>query len=93
MPVALTLKHVSVIIAGFGAVGWGVFFMFELASDRGWPAPLVGMLGLLPSVATVYLIVSQKLYALSASETIEEQNRVLTLQIEQKRLKKELEKS
>ncbi len=51
---------------------------------------LASVLVLIPCAAILYLIFSKKLYAISEFERIEEQNKILKMKIEQKKLQAEL---
>ena len=88
----MNIKIICAFISGLGALGWSIFIIFLLSTERRVEGVLflVSVLAILPCTTTLYLIISQKLYSLSESEKIKEQNRVLKMQIEQKKLKQEL---
>ena len=79
-------------IAGLGAIGWSLFIFFILIYENRIEGEqlLASILVLIPCAAILYLIFSQRLYSLSESEKIKEQNKILKMQIEQQKLKEEL---
>jgi len=91
----MNLRVFSAYITGLGAIGWSlvICFLFLTTKRRiDGGELLVSILAIVPCLSSLYLIFSKKLYSLSASETIEEQNKILRLQIEQQKLKEELNK-
>ena len=86
-------------MAGLGAIGWSVFIVciiFLEGKSIKVELLLFSILIIIPSSATLYLIFSQKLYSLSESDKsesdkMEEENKILKMKIEQKKLKHELE--
>lgn len=85
------IKMFCAYMAGLGAIGWSSFIAFMLLNENKIKGEelLASILVLIPCAAILYLIFSQKLYSLSESDKIEEQNKILKMQIEQKKLKDE----
>ena len=90
----MRFRHICGIISSLGAIGWSLALLFKIL-DRGFKgdAVLFTPLVLLPAFATLYLVYSQRVFSNSDVEKIEEQNKILKLRIEQKKLKESLGES
>ncbi len=88
----MNLRIFCAYIAGLGAIGWSFFiiWMFSTQGHIKGDELLASILVLIPCATILYLIFSNKLYAISISERIEEQNKILKMKIEQKKLQAEL---
>ncbi len=88
----MNIKMVCAYLAGLGAIGWSSFVIITLMNMNRITGKqlLASITVLIPCAAILYLIFSQKLYSFSESDKIEEQNKILRMQIEQKKLKNEL---
>jgi len=82
-------------LAGLGAIGWSSYIVFMLLNEKNIREVEIfaSILVLIPCAAMLYLIYSQKLYSLSESDKIKEQNNIIRMQIEQKKLKEELKRN
>ena len=90
----MKFRYICAIISSLGAIGWSLVLLVKLL-DRGFKgdAILFTPLVFLPAATTLYLIYSQKIFSNTAVEKMEEENKVLKLKIEQRKLKDSLEKS
>ena len=83
---------VILMLLAIGGIGFSIIFLLlesRIKGDDIFAAILISI----PSALVLYLILSEKLYAKSEVEVVEQQNKVLKLKIEQKQLKEALEES
>ncbi len=89
------IKRFCTYFVGLGAIAGIAFISLELlrlgsSFNHDKVGLLIAILVLIQCTATLYLIISSKLYSLSESDKVEEENKILRMQIEQKKLKEEL---
>jgi len=79
-------------LLAIGGIGFSIIFLLLESRIKGNDIFAVILISI-PSSLALYLILSEKLYAKSEVDIVEQQNKVLKLRIEQKKLKEVLEEN
>jgi hypothetical protein len=83
---------VILMLLAIGGIGFSIIFLLLESRIKGDDIFVVILISI-PSSLALYLILSEKLYAKSEVDIVEQQNKVLKLRIEQKNLKEALEEN
>jgi len=83
---------VILMLLAIGGIGFSIIFLLLESRIKGNDIFAVILISI-PSSLALYLILSEKLYAKSEVDIVEQQNKVLKLRIEQKKLKEVLEEN